>query len=58
MDKGTLTSLGKYISYLLRHHPEDTGISLDKHGRVRYPSQCHMRFISHRHVSLSYVFFI
>ena len=32
MDKGTLTSLGKYISYLLRHHPEDAGISLDRHG--------------------------
>ncbi|MBQ4283756.1 MAG: RNA 2'-phosphotransferase [Lachnospira sp.] len=25
-------SLGKYISYILRHHPEAIGITLDEHG--------------------------
>ena len=32
MDNRSITSLGKYISYLLRHHPEAAGLSLDCHG--------------------------
>lgn len=28
----TDVELGHYISYILRHHPEDIGIKLDKHG--------------------------
>ena len=27
-----LQKIGKYISYLLRHHPEDAGLTLDEHG--------------------------
>ena len=25
-------SMGKYVSYLLRHHPEEAGVVLDEHG--------------------------
>ena len=27
-----LTKLSRYLSYILRHHPEAAGISLDEHG--------------------------
>ncbi len=27
-----LIKTGRYISYLLRHHPEDAGLTLDEHG--------------------------
>ena len=27
-----LTKLSRYLSYILRHHPEAVGISLDEHG--------------------------
>lgn len=27
-----LIKTGKYISYLLRHHPEEAGLTLDEHG--------------------------
>ncbi len=27
-----LVKAGRYISYLLRHHPEEAGLSLDEHG--------------------------
>ena len=27
-----LIKTGRYISYLLRHHPEDSGLTLDQHG--------------------------
>ncbi|MBQ8194900.1 MAG: RNA 2'-phosphotransferase [Oscillospiraceae bacterium] len=29
-----LIKTGRYISYLLRHHPEDAGLTLDEHGWV------------------------
>ena len=29
-----LLQIGKYISYLLRHHPEEAGLTLDEHGWV------------------------
>ena len=29
-----LQKIGKYISFLLRHHPEDAGLTLDAHGWV------------------------
>lgn len=29
-----LKKTGRYISYLLRHHPEDAGLTLDSHGWV------------------------
>ena len=31
------TSLGKYISKILRHHPEIIGITLDEHGWADVP---------------------
>ena len=27
-----LKKIGRYISYLLRHHPEEAGLTLDEHG--------------------------
>lgn len=32
MDQSRKTQLGKFISLILRHHPEQIGIKLDKHG--------------------------
>ena len=31
-DPAVLTRTGKFISYILRHHPEEIGITLDEHG--------------------------
>ena len=32
MDEQRKTQLGKFISLILRHHPEQIGIKLDKNG--------------------------
>ena len=31
---GRLEKLSIYLSYLLRHHPEDIGLGMDEHGWV------------------------
>ena len=31
-DMGHLDNTGKFISFILRHHPEAIGIKLDEHG--------------------------
>ena len=32
MDDIELKRMGKYVSMLLRHHPEEAGIVIDEHG--------------------------
>ena len=32
MDKNNLTKLSRFLSFILRHRPEDIGLSLDKNG--------------------------
>ena len=32
MDEKALKRMGKYVSFLLRHHPEEAGVILDEHG--------------------------
>lgn len=32
MNKGQISKISKYMSYILRHKPEDAGITLDEHG--------------------------
>ena len=34
MKQSVKTKLSKYISYLLRHHPEKAGLSLDEEGFI------------------------
>lgn len=35
MDRSERISLSKYLSYLLRHHPESLDLEMDRHGWVR-----------------------
>lgn len=34
MSDKNVEKIGKYMSYLLRHHPEDAGLDMDSHGWV------------------------
>lgn len=50
MTTSSLTKISKFLSYILRHHPESIGVEIDSHGWVHVPTLIRRACDNGRHI--------